>query len=85
MMILRDFPMEQISTKIFQNTVDRLGLKKALFVIDEENTILLKSSRNIRNIKMIRSEGINVYDILKYEHLILLEPSVKKIEGALLT
>jgi len=34
---------------------------------------------------MIRSEGINVYDILKYEHLILLEPSVKKIEGALLT
>jgi len=85
MMILRDFPMEQISTKNFQNTVDRLGLKKALFVIDEENTILLKSSRNIRNIKMIRSEGINVYDILKYEHLILLEPSVKKIEGALLT
>ena len=85
MMILRDFPMEQISTKNFQNTVDRLGLKKALFVIDEENTILLKSSRNIRNIKIIRSEGINVYDILKYEHLILLEPSVKKIEGALLT
>ncbi len=46
--------------------------------------VLLKSSRNIKNVKMIRSEGINVYDILNHEHLVLLEPSVKKIEGALL-
>ena len=85
MTILRDFPMEEISTKAFQKLVDRLGLKKVLFVIDDENTVLMKSSRNIKNVKMIRSEGINVYDILKYEHLILLEPSVKKIEGALLS
>ena len=85
MTILRDFPMEEISTKAFQKLVDRLGLNKVLFVIDDENTVLMKSSRNIKNIKMIRSEGINVYDILKYEHLILLEPSVKKIEGALLS
>jgi len=35
-------------------------------------------------VKMIRSEGINVYDVLNYEHLVLLEPSIKKIEGALL-
>ncbi|KQC10707.1 MAG: 50S ribosomal protein L4 [Smithella sp. SDB] len=84
MLILKDFPMEKISTRIFKNVVDLFSLKKALFVIDENNEILLKSSRNIKNIKMIRSEGINVYDILNYEHLILLEPSVKKIEGALL-
>lgn len=83
-MILRDFPLEEISTKAFYQAVRRLGLKKALFVIDAENTVLLKSSRNIKDVKMIRSEGINVYDILKYDHLILLEPSVKKIEGALL-
>jgi len=44
----------------------------------------LKSSRNLKNVKMIRSEGINVYDVLNYEHLVLLEPSIKKIEGALL-
>ena len=84
MMILRDFPLEEISTKAFHQAVSRLGMKKALFVIDAENTVLLKSSRNIKDVKMIRSEGINVYDILKYEHLVLLEPSVKKIEGALL-
>ncbi len=84
MVILRDFPMEKISTKAFKNVVDLFGFKKVLFVLDIKNEVLLKSSQNIRNIKMIRSEGINVYDVLNCEHLVLLEPSVKKIEGALL-
>jgi large subunit ribosomal protein L4 len=84
MLVLKDFPMEKISTRIFKGVVDLFSLKKALFVIDETNEVLLKSSRNIKNVKMIRSEGINVYDILNHEHLILLEPSVKKIEGVLL-
>ena len=84
MTILRDFPMEAISTRAFQKVVDLFGLKKALFVIDQDNVVLMKSSRNIKNVKMIRSEGINVYDVLNYEHLVLLEPSIKKIEGALL-
>ena len=84
MLILKDFPMEKISTKVFQKVVDIFDLKKVLFVLADNNEILLKSSRNIKNVKMVRSEGINVYDILNHEHLILLEPSVKKIEGALL-
>jgi large subunit ribosomal protein L4 len=84
MVVLKDFPMEKISTRGFQKVVDLFDLKKALFVLADNNEILLKSSRNIKNVKMIRSEGINVYDILNHEHLILLEPSVKKIEGALL-
>jgi large subunit ribosomal protein L4 len=84
MLILKDFPMEKISTSVFKKVVDLFSLKKALFVVDENNEVLMKSSRNIKNVKMIRSEGINVYDILNHEHLILLEPSVKKIEGALL-
>jgi large subunit ribosomal protein L4 len=85
MTILRDFPMEKISTKAFQKVVELFGLKKALFIVDQDNLTLMKSSRNIKSVKMIRSEGINVYDLLKYEHLVLLEPSIKKIEGALLS
>ncbi len=84
MTVLRNFPMETISTKAFKKVVDLFGLKKTLFVIDQDNAFLMKSSRNLKNVKMIRSEGINVYDVLKYEHLVLLEPSIKKIEGALL-
>ena len=84
MLVLKDFPMEKISARIFKGVFDLFSLKKALFILDDNNAVLLKSSRNIKNVKMIRSEGINVYDILNHEHLILLEPSVKKIEGALL-
>ncbi|MBW2630215.1 MAG: 50S ribosomal protein L4 [Deltaproteobacteria bacterium] len=83
--ILRDFPMDEIKTKKFKEILDRLELDKTLFVLDEKNAILEKSSRNIKDIKMMRSEGINVYDLLKYDNLVLLEPSVKKIEGALLS
>jgi large subunit ribosomal protein L4 len=85
MVILRDFPMEEIKTKRFQEVIDRFGFKKTLFVIDESRPILEMSSRNIPDVKMVRSEGINVYDLLKYDHLVLLEPSVKKIEGALIS
>jgi large subunit ribosomal protein L4 len=82
--ILQNFPMESISTRDFKRVVDLFGMKKALFVVDHDDAILMKSSRNLKNVKMIRSEGINVYDVLNYEHLVLLEPSIKKIEGALL-
>jgi large subunit ribosomal protein L4 len=85
MIILQDFPMDEIKTKRFREVIDRFGFKKVLFVIDESRPILEKSSRNIRDVKMVRSEGINVYDLLKYDHVVLLEPSVKKIEGALVS
>jgi large subunit ribosomal protein L4 len=85
MMILKDFPMNEIKTKKFKEIVDRFGLKKALFVADKSDPVLEKSSRNIQGIKLIRSEGINVYDLLNFDHVILFEPSVKMIEGALLS
>lgn len=85
LVVLKDFPLEEIKTKKFQEVVDRFGLKKALFVTDERNEILEKSSRNIEGIKMVRSEGINVYDVLNHEYLVILEPAVKKLEGALLS
>ncbi|OPY11858.1 MAG: 50S ribosomal protein L4 [Syntrophus sp. PtaU1.Bin005] len=85
LVVLKEFPLEEIKTKKFQEVVDRFGLRKALFVTDERNEVLEKSSRNIEGIKMIRSEGINVYDVLNHEHLVILEPAVKKLEGALLS
>ncbi len=85
LIVLRDFPMEEIKTKKFQEVLSLFELGSVLFVLDEKNTVLEKSSQNIQNVKMMRSEGINVYDLLKYDSLVLLEPSVKKIEGALLS
>jgi large subunit ribosomal protein L4 len=84
-LILKDFPMDEIKTKKFKEVIDRFGLKKVLLVMDKSNPVLEKSSRNIQGIKVIRSEGINVYDLLNYDHVVLFEPSVKMIEGALLS
>ena len=85
MLILRDFPMEEIKTKKFKEVVERFGLKKALFVLDKPYPNLERASRNLKDIGMIRSEGINVYDLLNHGHVVLLEPAVRMIEGALLS
>ncbi len=82
-LVLRDFPMDEIKTKKFKEVLDKFGLIKALFVIDEKDLTLEKSSRNIKSVKMMRAEGVNVYDLMKYDNLVLLEPAAKKIEGAL--
>src|SRR5208283_5823390 len=47
MLILKDFPMEKISTRIFKSVVDLFDLKKALFVLADDDITLQKSSRNI--------------------------------------
>jgi large subunit ribosomal protein L4 len=82
--ILKEFPLEEIKTRKFKEVMDRFGFKKALFVLDKSNPALEKSSRNLSDIKMIKSEGINVYDLLDHEYIVLLEPTVRMIEGALL-
>lgn len=84
-LILKDFPMEEIKTKKFKEVADRFGWKKALVLMDKTDPVLEKSSRNIKGIKMMRSEGINVYDLLNHDHLVILEPSVRMIEEALLS
>jgi len=83
--ILRDLPLEEVKTKKFKEVIDRFGTGKVLVVIDGRNEILEKSSRNLKNVKMLRAEGINVYDLLEYETLVVLEPSIKQIEGAMLS
>ena len=42
-----------------------------------------KSARNIRNVKFLPEEGLNVYDVLRYDHLLTSVAALKKIEGAL--
>lgn len=62
--------------------LDRFALDKVLIVIDRPNPVLELSARNIKNVKTIRAEGLNVFDLLNFEHVIFLEPSIKTIEGA---
>jgi large subunit ribosomal protein L4 len=83
--VINKIDLDQIKTKDFVGIVKALKVKNALIVTDAADEKLNLSSRNVQNVKIMRSEGLNVYDILKYENLILLEPSIKQIEGRLLS
>jgi large subunit ribosomal protein L4 len=83
LLILDQFELEQVKTKEFIKVIDALNVENALIVTNEKNESLELASRNVSTVKVLRSEGLNVYDILKYENLILLESSLNTIEGRL--
>lgn len=83
LLILDKFELEEAKTKGFVSVLGNLKVQKALIVTEVKNENLEIASRNVSDIKVMRCEGLNVYDILKYEKLILLEPSIKSIEGRL--
>jgi large subunit ribosomal protein L4 len=83
LMVLDRFELDQVKTKTFVSAFNFLKLNSALIVTEKKNENLELSSRNVPDVKVLRSEGLNVYDILKYRTLVLLEPAVKNIEGRL--
>ena len=85
LIIVDKIELDQIKTKNFQEITESLKIKKALFVIDETDKTLELSARNIPGIKVLKKEGLNVYDILKYQNLVIMESSIKGIEGRLLS
>ena len=84
LVVLDQFELDEIKTKIVVDVLKTLKLNNALIVTEKHNDHLELSARNLPDVKVIRSEGLNVYDILKYRMLVLLEPAVKNIEGRLL-
>ena len=80
--ILDNFNLKEIKTKSFVTILDTLAIDDAL-IIDDANINLEKSARNVLGIKVLRPEGLNVYDILKYDSLIITQPCLEKITKSL--
>lgn len=70
-------------TKEAAATLARLGASNALIVTRNEEGALHKSIRNLPSAKYIRAEGVNVYDVLKYDRLVLTVDGVKALEERL--
>ena len=83
LIVLDKFELSQIKTKEFVSVMDALALDNALIITAETDETLERSSRNVPSVKVLRSDGLNVYDILKFRTLVLTEPAVKSIEGRL--
>jgi len=84
LVVLDEFGLDTIKTREFVKVMNALNTKNALIITEKKNETLELSARNVPNIKVLRVEGLNVYDILKYENVVLLESSIKSIEGRLL-
>jgi len=81
--VLDKLELEKIKTQEFNKVINVLDRRNVLLVTDAKDEKLELSSRNLPDVKVLRSEGLNVYDILKYKNIILLESAVKQIEGRL--
>jgi large subunit ribosomal protein L4 len=82
MLIVDKLELQEIKTAAFVNLLKQLGLSNVLIVAQENNN-LEKSARNVPQVKVLRPEGLNVYDVLRYENIIITQPCVEKIQGRL--
>jgi large subunit ribosomal protein L4 len=78
------WPMDAVKTRTFVQNAAKLELTKALVVAPAADRALELSSRNVPNLKVIRVEGLNCYDILRHERLVILRGSLGAIEERLL-
>jgi large subunit ribosomal protein L4 len=83
LILLDNFPLEGFKTRQVLEMLKKFQVEDALIVTDEKLLFLERSARNIPKIQVLRYEGLNVYDILNHEYLILLSPAVQRIQGVL--
>lgn len=82
--VAEDFPLkDKPKTKILKRFLDNLGVNDVLIIVPERNLILEKSADNLPKVKVLAVEGLNVYDILNHQNLILAKEALVKIEERL--
>ena len=78
--VLDELKMEAIKTAEMAKVLKALNAEKALIVTAEKNEVVYKSARNIENVKATFVNEMNVYEILKYDAMVVTKDAVKKIE-----
>jgi len=83
--VVEDFKTEIKKTKVFYNFLKKNNLQNTLFIADEgSKNKILKSVRNIPNVKLIDQTGTTVYDLLKYKNVLFTTSSIKNLEERLI-
>jgi large subunit ribosomal protein L4 len=83
--ILEDVKKEIKKTKEFVKFLEKNKLTNTLIISDTDSMKNInKSARNIKNLKLIKDEGANIYDLFKYKNVIITSTSVKRIQDRVL-
>ncbi len=81
LVVVDNMPLKEIKTKEMVKALNNLKVEgKALIMLPTKNENIQKSARNIEGVKTTLVETINVYDLLKYNKLVVTEDTVKKLE-----
>nr|WP_298992091.1 50S ribosomal protein L4 [uncultured Polaribacter sp.] len=85
LVVVEDFNFDAPKTKNFVDVLKALGLdtKKSLFVLNEENTNVYLSSRNLKNSKVVKASEINTYGVLNANKVVITESSLEGINSNL--
>jgi large subunit ribosomal protein L4 len=75
--------LEEAKTKLMVKALAELNVASALIVIAQADANIERSARNLPKIKVLRVDGLNVYDVLGHEHLILTEAALRRLEARL--
>ncbi len=75
--------LDGAKTKLMVQALAELKVSSALIVLSGPEEKIERSARNLPKVKVIRVDGLNVYDLLQYEHLILTEGALKRLEERL--
>tara|TARA_B110000438_G_C15701323_1_gene601174 strand:+ start:188 stop:814 length:627 start_codon:yes stop_codon:yes gene_type:complete len=83
--VLEDFKQEILKTKILNQFLEKNKLKNSLIISDKNSKLkIIKSARNIKDLKIIEEKGTNVYDLLKYKNVIFTASSIKSLQDRLI-
>ena len=80
MVVVEDLAFDSIKTKNVVNMLKAMEAKKTLIITAESNEVVYKSARNIEGVAVIPANNINVYDLLKFEKVVMTKDAVSKIE-----
>ena len=78
--VLDELKLEEIKTKKFVEVMNNLNVNKALVVLNELDTNVIASAANIPTVKTAQTNEINVYDVLKYDTVVVTKAAVATIE-----
>ena len=80
LIVLEDLKLDEVKTKAMQNVLNNLNVSKAMVVLADNDQNVVLSTRNIPDVITALPSTINVYDVLKYNTLILTKASAAAME-----
>lgn len=83
LMVVDQFSIPEVKTRLMAKVASDLGLRKALIVLPESDNTLELSARNLPGIKVIRQDMLNVHDVLLHDHVVMARDAALRLEERL--